>query len=163
MTPQQESIWEESTRTPRGPKVGRVWKPRGPGRQSAHCRVEFGHTQAAQHVPLVADGPECDTGPTRVSAQALRDDGHVPKGDWGHLQPGPTGHQLAFSAWWKRAPPCDPRVTVSLRPPALGTRKAVHGGSQTAPCSLPPSLGSPQPSRISGPYPHPSTKVGSAI
>lgn len=43
--------------------------------------------------------------PTSVGIWALWDDGHVPKGNRGHLQPGPSGHQLTFSAQWKKTEP----------------------------------------------------------
>lgn len=63
----------------------------------AHRGVEFRYAQAAQDIPLITDSPQCNVVSSPIRIRTLWDDGHIAQGNRGHLQPRPTGHQLAFS------------------------------------------------------------------
>lgn len=105
----------------------------GVGRDGgAHRGVELRHPQAAQHVPLVTDSPECDAVAPAADAGALGNDRHVSEGDGGHLQPGPAGHQLAFSVRWEEHDTGTP-TPAPLGPPALGAREAAEGSPRPPP------------------------------
>ena len=156
LTPHDSTKEASSGENPPEPLGDRQTGPASrPRPQGAHRRVKLGHTQAAQHVPLVTDGPERDAGSTPGGARALRDDGHIPEGDGGHLQPGPAGHQLAFSVQQKESRALGTRMLRRASgPPALDRRARAGPGTPESPeCTtlhaLSPRPAPPPPARPS--------------